>query len=181
MTNTKIRIDKKTTDPRAIEFKKKLMKFALSEDGELQVNDENDSYVKFGTSDVDLLGALNNQLLNLTNTGDGIPTRSMIDSANAGMAFVIEMKPQDPTEMFLASQMFAIQKMAMDTARRADSNELTHNVRDQYINQSIKLMRTFTSQVEALAKYRTKGKQKITVQHVNVENGGQAIVGDVVK
>ena len=47
------------------------------------------------------------------------------------------------------------------------------------INRLTKLMRTFTAQVEALNKYRSKGQQKITVQHVNVENGGQAIVGDV--
>ena len=47
------------------------------------------------------------------------------------------------------------------------------------INQANKLMRTFTAQIEALNKYRTKGKQKITVQHVNVNEGGQAIVGDV--
>ena len=42
-----------------------------------------------------------------------------------------------------------------------------------------KLMRTFTAQMEALRKHRHGGKQTVTVQHVNVEDGGQAIVGTV--
>jgi hypothetical protein len=42
-----------------------------------------------------------------------------------------------------------------------------------------KLMRTFTAQMEALRKYRTGGEQKVTVQHVHVNDGGQAVVGNV--
>ena len=42
-----------------------------------------------------------------------------------------------------------------------------------------KLARTYATQVEALRKYRNGGKQTVTVQHVNVEDGGQAIVGNV--
>ena len=34
-------------------------------------------------------------------------------------------------------------------------------------------------QVEALKRYRTGGEQKVTVQHVTVNEGGQAIVGSV--
>jgi hypothetical protein len=42
-----------------------------------------------------------------------------------------------------------------------------------------KLTRTFASQVEALKRYRSGGEQKMTVQHVHVAEGGQAIVGNV--
>lgn len=35
------------------------------------------------------------------------------------------------------------------------------------------------SQLEALKRYRTGGEQKVTVQHVTVSEGGQAIVGNV--
>jgi hypothetical protein len=42
-----------------------------------------------------------------------------------------------------------------------------------------KLARTFTAQLEALKRYRTGGEQKVTVQHVSVSDGGQAIVGNV--
>ena len=34
-------------------------------------------------------------------------------------------------------------------------------------------------QLEALQRYRGKGQQKVTVEHVNVNAGGQAIVGTV--
>jgi hypothetical protein len=44
---------------------------------------------------------------------------------------------------------------------------------------AIKLLRTYTKQMEALQRYRGKGQQKVTVEHVRVHSGGQAIVGTV--
>ena len=42
-----------------------------------------------------------------------------------------------------------------------------------------KLARTFAVQMEALRRYRTGGEQRVTVQHVTVNDGGKAIVGAV--
>ena len=42
-----------------------------------------------------------------------------------------------------------------------------------------KLARTFAAQIEAFKRYRTGGQQKVTVEHVTVNQGGQAIVGAV--
>jgi hypothetical protein len=42
-----------------------------------------------------------------------------------------------------------------------------------------KFARTFTTQMEALKRYRSGGEHKVTVQHVSVSEGGQAIVGTV--
>ncbi len=42
-----------------------------------------------------------------------------------------------------------------------------------------KLTRTFAAQMSALKEYRSKGEQKMTVQHVRVAEVGQAIVGNV--
>ena len=42
-----------------------------------------------------------------------------------------------------------------------------------------KLLRTFTSQTEALAKIKRGGEQTVRVEHVHVYQGGQAIVGAV--
>jgi hypothetical protein len=47
------------------------------------------------------------------------------------------------------------------------------------IAQNALLTRTFAAQMEALKRYRTGGEQKVTVQHVSVAEGGQAIVGNV--
>ena len=49
---------------------------------------------------------------------------------------------------------------------------------DSASNAMAKLARTFAAQVEALKRYRSTG-QTVTVQHVNVAHGGQAIVGHV--
>jgi len=42
-----------------------------------------------------------------------------------------------------------------------------------------KLARTFASQLEALKRYRSAGEQTVRVEHVTVNEGGQAIVGNV--
>jgi len=44
---------------------------------------------------------------------------------------------------------------------------------------AIKLLRLHNETIEALSRYRRGGEQKVVVQHVNVNNGGQAIVGNV--
>ncbi len=40
-------------------------------------------------------------------------------------------------------------------------------------------MALYAKQLETLNKHRGKGQQKVTVEHVNVEPDGQAIVGNV--
>jgi len=42
-----------------------------------------------------------------------------------------------------------------------------------------KLARTYAAQVEALKRYRSRGDQTVRVEHVTVNEGGQAIVGNV--
>ena len=44
-----------------------------------------------------------------------------------------------------------------------------------------KLTRTYAAQMEALNRYRGKGQQKMTVEHVHINSGGQAIIGNVTK
>ena len=68
-------------------------------------------------------------------------------------------------------------------AMMAAANTLNHVKLIQQIDSAErrfnKLARTFTAQVEALKRYRSKGEQKVTVEHVHVHDGGQAIVGNV--
>ena len=47
------------------------------------------------------------------------------------------------------------------------------------MNQASTLARTYIMQMEALDRHRGKGKQDIRVKHVHVNEGGQAIVGNV--
>ena len=50
---------------------------------------------------------------------------------------------------------------------------------DAWGNLATKLLRTYTAQLETLAKYRRRGSQTVRVEHVNVAPGAQAIVGPV--
>ena len=93
-------------------------------------------------------------------------------------AIVREIAPQDGVERMLAVQMATTHIALMrQGGRMANADQLPQfEAHERAYN---KLARTYTTQVEALRKYRNGGKQTVTVQHVNVEDGGQAIVGNV--
>ena len=78
----------------------------------------------------------------------------------------------------LAAQMAGVHMAIMTFARRLAGAE-TIPQQDSAERAFNKLARTFAAQMEALKRYRTGGEQKVTVQHVNVGEGGQAIVGNV--
>jgi hypothetical protein len=44
-----------------------------------------------------------------------------------------------------------------------------------------RLARTFPAQIEALNRYRSNGEPAITMQNVSVQDGGKAIVGNVMQ
>lgn len=94
------------------------------------------------------------------------------------VATVGAIAPRDPTEALLASEMAAIHTLTMMAARRLHLSE-TIQRQDSASNMVNKLARTFAAQMEALKRYRSTGEQSIRVQHVTVNEGGQAIVGNV--
>ena len=78
----------------------------------------------------------------------------------------------------LAVQMVATHFAATRALRRLKGSD-TVPQQDSNGNLAVKLLRTFAAQTEALQRYRGKGQQKVTVEHVLVHTGGQAIVGSV--
>ena len=79
----------------------------------------------------------------------------------------------------LAAQILSTHNAAMESLRRAMMESQTYEGRDQNLKHATKLMGLCERQLAALDKHRGKGRQKITVEHVNVHAGGQAIVGNV--
>ena len=79
----------------------------------------------------------------------------------------------------LAAQMVAVHYSAMECFRRAAIDEQTFAGRDMALKHGEKLSRIYNEQLEALRRQRGKGAQKVTVKHVHVHQGGQAIVGNV--
>jgi hypothetical protein len=126
-----------------------------------------------GMADLDAASQLVKQVINAQ------PEQGSLSSANSAIAMLQGIGPQDEVEGLLASQMVAVHHMAMEFSRRAMGGNLTTDQADRLINRTTKLMRTFKAQVEALQKYRTNGQQRITVHHVHVNQGGQALIGDL--
>ena len=71
--------------------------------------------------------------------------------------------------------------MVTKTLDLANWPNQTFEKKDAYSNQAIKLMRLFMQQMATFKNYRQKSQQNVTVEHVNVHEGGQAIVGSVTK
>ena len=89
------------------------------------------------------------------------------------------LKPQDGVEGMLAIQMVGTHDAALECLRRAALPGQSFEGRDVNLKHAHKLMSLYTQQLTTLNKHRGKGQQKVTVEHVNVEPGGQAIVGNV--
>jgi hypothetical protein len=79
----------------------------------------------------------------------------------------------------LAAQIIACHNAAMECYRRAMIGEQTFDGRRESLNQANKLSRTCATLLEALNRHRREGQQKVTVEHVHVHAGGQAMVGMV--
>jgi hypothetical protein len=127
-----------------------------------------------GSTDGAFLHGLTKQLVNAGSQGP----KADEDGINFMLAVVKGVEPRDQIEAMLAAQMAAVHNATMTFARRLAHVE-TIPQQDSASNALNKLARTFAAQVEALKRYRSGGEQKMTVQHVHVAEGGQAIVGNV--
>ena len=135
-----------------------------------------------GTPDKDLQNYLMNQAIRTFKgciSSDGFDDTRMEEFANNAMALLNGIQPQDEIEGMLAIQMIAVHNMAMETMRLAMITGQPPQWVESNLNHATKMLRTFAAQMEALKRYRTGGQQKVTVEHVHVTAGGQAIVGVV--
>lgn len=128
----------------------------------------------FGTRDSAFLAGILDQLANAGTRGEDLDARGV----NFMLSLVEGVKPQDQVETMIAAQMAAVHVATMTMANRLAhvDNIPQQDGAERAFN---KLARTFTTQIEALKRYRTGGEQKLTVKHVTVNDGGQAIVGNV--
>jgi hypothetical protein len=128
-----------------------------------------------GTQDSDAFQYLIGQLLPVV---DRNVADKQYERMNQVMPLLRAIAPKDELEGMLAVQIIGIHAMAMEMMTRGMVSEMADGVNNN-VNRVTKLTRTFITQLEALDKHRGKGQQKITVEHVTVNDGGQAIVGNV--
>jgi hypothetical protein len=98
---------------------------------------------------------------------------------SAALAGLVGIGPNDELEGMLASQLIACHNASMECYRRALIGEQSFEGRRENLSQANKLSRTYATLLEALNRHRGKGHQKVTVEHVHIYEGGQAIVGNV--
>lgn len=137
-----------------------------------------------GTPDRELQVFLLDQLVRTFsgNASSGVfNEEKLVQFCNNGLAILSGIQPKDEIEGMLAVQMIGVHNLAMETLSRAMLSDQTFEGKQANVNQATKMLRTFTTQMEALKRYRTGGQQKVTVEHVHVNKGGQAIVGNVTR
>jgi|SRR5215211_638052 len=92
---------------------------------------------------------------------------------------LIGIAPRDEFEGMVAAQLVACHNASMECYRRAMLGEQSFEGRRENLSQANKLSRTYATLLECLNRHRSKGQQKVTVEHVHVHEGGQAVVGVV--
>ncbi|WP_171070029.1 hypothetical protein [Methylobacterium terricola] len=97
---------------------------------------------------------------------------------NAMLAGVGAVRPENEIEGQLAVQMAATHHLAMRCLSQAATTDNPARM-EAAGTLATKMLRTYTTQIEALAKLRRGGAQTVRVEHVHVYQGGQAIVGNV--
>src|SRR5439155_9631736 len=102
-------------------------------------------------------------------------------AVNASLAFIEGAKPQGEVECALVMQMACTHSAAMSVLGTfAGAHGYGRDV-PLKASAAARLMRAYATQVEALRRLRNGGSQVVRVEHVHVNRGGQALIGNVRK
>lgn len=126
-----------------------------------------------GSADMGFASMIQSQIINALFKGKD---DNNVDTINSINAVLLSLNPKDEFEGMLCSRLIVLHDQYMEFMRRTTFNGQTDAGIDLNINRSTKLMRLYNETLDALNKHRRKGEQKVTVQHINVREGGQAIV-----
>ena len=129
--------------------------------------------------EVDLETQKMNEIAQLVRLPDGLSKAAQNARLARALDLYESLAPTDGLEGMLAAQMVGTHHAALECLRMAAVPGQTFAGRDMNLKHAQKLMALYTQQVAALNKHRGKGQQKVTIEHVNVHAGGQAIVGNV--
>lgn len=131
----------------------------------------------FGSKNIDIVDFLTNSLSKIACNGKELSSARDMDY---GLAFLQEINPQDPMEAMLAIQMLGTHLLSSKAIYKANLANQNYDAVTENINRTTKLSRTFIAQMEALKRYRNKEGQKIKVEHVNINDGGKAIINSTI-
>ena len=110
---------------------------------------------------------------------EGLTRDEQMVRVDRAVHLLVGIEPRDEVEGMLATQMVGTHNAAMECLRRVMLQGQSFEGRDQNLKHAAKLLSIYARQIEVLDKHRGKGHQKVTVEYVNVESGGQAVVGHI--
>jgi hypothetical protein len=162
----------------ADQWKKERVSFEKRGDGTPAIVLAPDAFADFGGS-TSLLMTFINQVCNSSGANLAVEGQQELWK-QAALSALMGINPKTDLEGMLATQLVACHMAALDCFRRAMSKNQPAKFRDYNLNQANKLCRTYATLLEALERCQGKSRQqKVTVEHVHVYPGGQAIVGHV--
>jgi hypothetical protein len=97
---------------------------------------------------------------------------------NAALAMIEAAAPTDELEGALAVQMACTHTAAMSVLAKMDSGFGTERRIAAFGSTAARLMKAYAMQMEVLRRLRTGGQQFVRVEHVHVNDSGQAVIGN---
>ncbi|WP_140886693.1 hypothetical protein [Muricoccus nepalensis] len=156
----------------------------VTESGALDVNDVDNAFAELGGSKV--------AAFNLTmfaevvssmhiEGAEGTEKRqaNVLRATKAAIAAIAAFKPKDEIEGMMATQAAAMHFASLECFRRVVQPGQTFDATSKLRRDGANLARGMTDMVEALNRKRGKGPQVVRVERVIVQEGAQAIVGNV--
>lgn len=98
------------------------------------------------------------------------------DIINSSISTIADLKPKDPIEVYLVKHLIYLHSIInVKTNQIAKSN----NISPGDITAIHKFITLFNNTVTTFSKYKRGAKQTITVEHLNVSDGSQAVIGSI--
>ena len=130
---------------------------------------------QIGAEDIatDVINAIMSPLMSLITT-QGEDTESAF---NKSITLIAASDPKNQLELMLATQLAMTHITLGKSAQLLDRNYSQVKSTNSLGNLYIKLSRLCIDQINKLERMKGKGQQKIIVEKVNIEAGGQAAIG----
>jgi hypothetical protein len=100
-------------------------------------------------------------------------------AARGVISMLTNLAPKDEVERMICVQMIANNLVAMASVKDAAAADGLPSIMESLNRTARNSMKLTLLQTEALDKHRGRGTPQVTVERVNVEAGGQAVVGAV--
>jgi hypothetical protein len=100
---------------------------------------------------------------------------------SAALAMIEAAAPKDELESALVIQMTCAHMAAMAVLGKLDSGFGSERRIAAFGSTAARLMKAYAMQMEVLRRLRHGGHQYVRVEHVHVNDGGQAVIGNVKK